>query len=94
VAVRHKYIVDLLLRDCGRAAQSSGPFDWDGSIRIRTYTKLAITGLLESGTLGEREADGAGSSAGGRIARSAIVSRPSASAGVARASVRSALMAN
>ncbi len=47
--------------------------------------------MLEPGTPGEPEAEagGAGSSAGGRIARSAIVGRPVASGSAARASARS-----
>ena len=45
--------------------------------------------VLESGTLGEREAGEMGSSAEGHIARSAIMSWPSVSAGVASASVHS-----
>ena len=47
----------------------------------------ASGGVLESGTLGKHKADEMGSSVGGHIAHSVIVSWPSALAGVASASV-------
>jgi hypothetical protein len=55
----------------------------------------AVTGLQESGTLGEPEAEagGAGSSAGGHIMHSTITGQPVASGSAARASAHSGVHA-
>jgi hypothetical protein len=58
-------------------------------ISLTDHNAHFIGNLLESGIPGELGADGAESGAGGRIARSAIASRPGASGGAARASVQS-----
>ena len=58
-------------------------------ISLTDHNADYIGNLLESGTPGELGADGAESGAGGRIARSAIATRPGASGGAARASVQS-----